>query len=150
MLMPMLWNGNDDWFDNEFNAMDRAMNRLWGGNALAADTAAMKTDVIEEDKDYKLQADLPGFNKEDIHVDMTNGSLTISAKHSENNDKKDENGKYIRRERSYSSYKRSFQVDKNLKPEDISAKYENGVLTLVIPKKEALPEKEEPKQIEIQ
>ena len=75
MLMPMLWNGNDDWFDNSLAMMDQAMNNLWGGNSLKT-VAAMKTDVIEEDKDYKLEAELPGFKKEDIHIDMKNGALT--------------------------------------------------------------------------
>ena len=149
MLMPMLWNGNDDWFDNSLAMMDQAMNNLWGGNSLKT-VAAMKTDVIEEDKDYKLEAELPGFKKEDIHIDLKNGALTISAIHDESKDEKNAEGKYIRRERSTASYERSFRIDENLKPEDISAKYENGVLTVVVPKKESLPQKEEPKQIEIQ
>jgi hypothetical protein len=75
-------------------------------------------------------------------------TLTISASHSENNDEKDENGKYIRRERRSSSYQRSFHVE-GLKPEDIVAQYKNGVLTVNLPKKETIPEKEEAVRIEV-
>ena len=74
--------------------------------------------------------------------------MTISAAHSENKDEKDDNGKYIRRERRSSSYQRSFRVE-NLKPEDIIAQYRNGVLTVNIPKKEAVPQKEEAARIEV-
>ena len=108
----------------------------------------MKTDVIEKENSYQLEADLPGFNKEDIKIDLKNDVLTISATHNENNDEKDNNGKYIRRERRTSSYQRSFRVE-GLKPEDIIAQYRNGVLTVDIPKKEAIPEKEEASRIEV-
>ena len=155
MFMPMIWSGNSDDFFDDFNKswdeLDRAANRFFGnGELMPAENRAMKTDVIEEDKDYKLKADLPGFKKEDLHVEMNDGVLTISAEHEDKKDEKNAEGKYIRRERRTSSYRRSFRVDKNLKPEDISAKYEDGVLTLTIPKKEALPEKKETKMIDIQ
>ena len=108
----------------------------------------MRTDVIEKDNCYQLEAELPGFNKEDIKIDLKNDVLTISASHSENSDEKDNNGKYIRRERRTSSYQRSFRVN-DLKAEDIIAQYRNGVLTVNIPKKEAIPEKEEVSRIEV-
>ena len=111
-------------------------------------TGLMRTDVIEKDNCYQLEAELPGFNKEDIKIDLKNDTLTISASHNENKDEKDENGKYIRRERRSSSYQRSFHVE-GLKPEDIIAQYRNGVLTVNLPKKEAIPEKEEAIQIEV-
>lgn len=152
MFMPMLWNNNrnDEFFvPASFNAMDRMFDDFWG-NTLQS-TQAMKTDVIEEEKDYKVQAELPGFQKEDLHVDMKDGNLTISAVHKENKDEKDEKtGKYIRRERREASYRRSFYVGEDLKPEDIQASYENGVLTLVVPKPQVqVAQKEEPKRIEI-
>lgn len=152
MLMPMLWNGDVMDYTDPFEDMDRAMNHFFGNDdqSLEKTTKAMRTDVIEEDKDYKLQADLPGFRKEDIHCDMKDGVLNISASHSENKDEKNEEGKYIRRERRSYSYSRSFNVGDAVKPEDIQAKYENGVLTLIVPKKEALPQVEETKRIEIQ
>lgn len=149
MLMPMLWNGKNemmDWTD-PFDAMDRAFSNFWGDSLET--TKAMKIDVIEQDNAYRLEAELPGFNKEDIHVDMKNGALTISASHEDKKDEQDQNGRYIRRERKYSSYQRSFRVAENLQPEDIDAKYENGVLTLIVPKKEVIPQQEETKKIEV-
>ena len=152
MLMPMLWSNNDifDEMDNFFN------DGFFGGNCRAPQTAKqfdsmsglMRTDVIEKDDCYQLEAELPGFNKEDISIDLKNDTLTISASHNENNDEKDKDGKYIRRERRSSSYQRSFHVE-GLKPEDIIAQYKNGVLTVNLPKKEAIPEKEETFKIEV-
>ncbi len=151
MLMPMLWSNNDifDEMDNIFG--DRFWNGMCEANRSGQTenkTSLMKTDVIEKDNCYELEAELPGFNKEDITIDLKNDLLTISATHSENNDEKDKEGKYIRRERRSSSYQRSFRVE-GLKPEDLIAQYRNGVLTVNIPKKEALPEKEEATKIEV-
>ena len=150
--MPMLWSNNnlfdemDNFFnDNFWNGMCRTDGARQENGSLAS---LMKTDVIEKDNCYQLEAELPGFNKEDIKIDLKNDILTISASHSENSDEKDNNGKYIRRERRTSSYARSFRVQ-DLKPEDIIAQYRNGVLTVNIPKKEALPEKEEASRIEV-
>ncbi len=151
MLMPMLWSNN-----NIFDEMDNFFNdSFWNGMCRSDEAmkdhnehALMRTDVIEKDDSYQLEAELPGFNKEDIKIDLKNDLLTISASHSENNDEKDNNGKYIRRERRTSSYQRSFRVH-DLKAEDILAQYRNGVLTVNIPKKEALPEKEEVSRIEV-
>ncbi len=152
MLMPMLWSNN-----NLFDEMDHFFNdNFWDGMCRQEESkqgtcngaALMRTDVIEKDNCYQLEAELPGFNKEDIKIDLKNDILTISASHSENNDEKDNNGKYIRRERRTSSYQRSFRVN-DLKAEDIIAQYRNGVLTVNIPKKEAIPEKEEVTRIEV-
>ncbi len=149
MLMPMLWSNND-----VFDAMDDFFNDgFWGYNAPAArnlekGAGLMKTDVIEKEDSYQLEAELPGFNKEDISIDLKNDTLTISASHNENKDEKDDNGRYIRRERRSSSYQRSFHVE-GLKPEDIIAQYKNGVLTVHLPKKEAIPQKEEAVRIEV-
>ena len=146
MLMPMLWTNERNYVD-PFREMDRMFDSFWG-NGLAK-TEAMRTDVAEEENGYRLEAELPGFNKEDIHVDLKDNVLSISASHQENNDEKNDEGKYIRRERRTSSYQRSFKVAENITPEDIEAKYENGVLTLRIPKKEVIPQKEEPQKIEV-
>ena len=151
MLMPMLWSNNnifdemDDFFNDGFwNGLcttdGKHQNEMFG--------AMMKTDVIEKEDSYQLEAELPGFNKEDIKIDLKNDLLTISASHGENKDVKDDKGKYIRRERRTSSYQRSFRVN-GLKPEDIIAQYRNGVLTVNVPKKEAIPEKEEVSRIEV-
>ena len=152
MLMPMLWSTTDifDEMDNLFN--DRFFNGLCDSRNTAKQfdnmSGLMRTDVIEKENCYQLDAELPGFNKEDIKIDLKNDVLTISASHSENKDEKDDNGKYIRRERRSSSYQRSFRVE-GLKPEDIIAQYRNGVLTVTLPKKEAIPEKEEAARIEV-
>ncbi len=152
MLMPMLWSNNDifDEMDNFFN------DGLWGTGCRSPRAAKqfdstsglMRTDVMEKENGYQLEAELPGFNKEDIKIDLKDDTLTISAAHTENNDEKNEEGKYIRRERRSTSYQRSFHVE-GLKPEDIIAQYRNGILTVNLPKKEAVPEKEEPIRIEV-
>ena len=154
MLFPMIWKKDDNTnemvsCDNAFSAIDKMMNEFWDapfGGSLAKSFAGLKTDVIEKDGRYELEADLPGFNKEDIHVDVKDDVLTISAEHEEQaSEKKD--GKYIRRERGYSSYRRSFRVD-GIKQDDITAAYKNGVLTVTVPKREALPE-QDVKRIEV-
>lgn len=102
----------------------------------------MKTDIKEHDGGYELTVDLPGVKKEDIKAELNDGYLTISAENNTNKDEKDENGKYICRERYSGSYSRSFYVGDAITEEDIKAKFENGTLKLDIPKKEALPEKQ--------
>ena len=98
--------------------------------------SGFNTDIQDTGKEYVLEAELPGFNKEDIHVDVQDGVLTISAKHEEKQDEKDEkSGKYVRRERRYGSYQRSFTLD-GVDPKSIQAAYENGVLKLTLPKEQ--------------
>ena len=137
MLVPSIFNGNlfDDFMDFSFPDIDR---ELYGKRA----QNIMKTDVKELDNAYEVMVDLPGFNKEDIHLELNDGNLTISAVKSL--DKENESkGNYIRRERVVGNMQRSFYVGENLTEEDIHAKYENGILTLDIPKKEVkkIPEK---------
>ncbi len=102
----------------------------------------MKTDIKEHDGGYELTVDLPGVKKEDIKAELNDGYLTITAENNSSKDEKDEKGKYICRERYSGSYSRSFYVGDAVTEEDIKAKFENGTLTLDIPKKEALPEKQ--------
>ena len=99
------------------------------------------------DEFNEMFPELPGFAKEDIHVDLKDDILTISASHNEEKKEEDKNTKYIRKERHSASYSRSFRVA-NVTHEDISAAYNNGVLTVTFPKRETLPEKET-KKIEI-
>ena len=110
----------------------------------------MKTDVKETDKDYKLSVDLPGVKKDDLKAELKDGYLTISATVNQNNDEKDEEGRYIRRERFSGSFNRSFYVGENVSEEDIKAKFENGTLMLTVPKKESAPQVEEKKYIAIE
>ena len=102
----------------------------------------MKTDIKEHDGGYELTVDLPGVKKDDIKAELNDGYLTITAENNSSKDEKDEKGKYICRERYSGSYSRSFYVGDAVTEEDIKAKFENGTLTLDIPKKEALHEKQ--------
>ena len=102
----------------------------------------MKTDVTENQDGYNLSIDLPGFEKQDIELALEDGYLTVSAKKQENSE-----DKYLRRERSFSC-KRSYFVGKSITEEQIKAKYQNGTLTLEVPKNEA--KQIEKKKIEIQ
>ena len=94
----------------------------------------MKTDVREKDNTYELDVDLPGFKKDEITVDLKDGYLTIGASKGLDKDQSDENGKYIRRERYAGVCSRSFYVGENIRPEEIGAKYEDGILKLSVPK----------------
>lgn len=96
---------------------------------------AFKTDIEDVGDKFLLSAELPGFNKEDINIDIDDNMLTIRAEQKQENDEKDNKGNYIRRERSYGCYQRSFDIS-NVKAENISAEYKNGVLQLALPKQE--------------
>ena len=137
----------DDWFDG-FDQMFNRMNKsLYGKRA----SRLMKTDVTEHDDRYEVDMDLPGFKKEDLKLDLQNGYLTVSASKSLNKDEKEEkSGKLIRQERYSGSMARSFYVGDEMTEEDVKAKFENGVLKLVIPKKEAQKAVEEHKTIAIE
>ena len=141
----------DDWFDgfdHMFDRMNRNMNKsLYGKRA----SRLMKTDVTEHDDRYEVDMDLPGFKKEDLKLDLQNGYLTVSASKSLNKDEKEEkSGKLIRQERYSGSMARSFYVGDEMTEEDVKAKFENGVLKLVIPKKESQKAVEEHKTIAIE
>ena len=113
------------------------------------DTRALdlfKTDVREEDGNYILEADLPGFDKKDISIDLTDDFLTIKAERKEETEAEDSKKNYISRERSYGSYSRRFEVS-GIDTDKIGAKYENGVLTLTMPRRE--PEKPTSRQLVI-
>ena len=103
----------------------------------------MKTDVRETENTYELDIDLPGFKKDEINVELKDGYLTIGASKGLDKDETDKNGKFIRQERYTGACSRSFYVGANVQPEDIGAKYEDGILRLSVPKnvKKPLPEK---------
>ncbi len=102
-----------------------------GGNTLGG----FKTDIKDTGDAIVLEADLPGVKKEDIHIDIDGSYLSITAQRSTSREDKDSAGNYLRCERSYGSFSRSFDIS-GIKSEDISAAYENGVLTLTMPKRE--------------
>ena len=97
--------------------------------------AEFKTDVKDEGDHYLLEAELPGFQKEDIDLDVKDGVLTISAKHQESSSQN--NGNYVCKERRYGSFARSFNLE-GIQEENITASYNNGVLELNLPKKQEI------------
>ena len=113
-----------------FPEVDKA---LYGKHA----NNVMKTDVKETDTGYEVDIDLPGFKKDEINAQLDNGYLTISAAKGLDKDEKDKKGKYIRKERYAGAMSRSFYVGEGITQEDIKAKYEDGILRLSVPKKEA-------------
>ena len=133
----------DDWMDDFEKEFDKelrpAKNPLYGKHA----KNMMKTDVKETDNGYEVAIDLPGFKKDELHLELNNGYLTISAEKGLDKEEKDKKDKYLRRERYAGSMSRSFYVGDSIREEDIHAKYENGILTLDVPKEEkkAVPEK---------
>lgn len=104
----------------------------------------MRTDIKEGKTNYEMTIDLPGYNKEDVKLELSDGYLSISAAHDDTKDEKDDEGRIIRQERYSGSMQRSFFVGKDLKEEDIRAQFTNGVLSISFPKEEqrkAIPEK---------
>lgn len=102
----------------------------------------MNTDVKETDTGYQLAVELPGIQKENVRAELHDGYLTVSATTEQNNDQKNENGNYIRKERFSGSYSRSFYVGDAFTEQDVQAKFKDGVLYLDLPKKEsAVPQK---------
>ena len=93
-----------------------------------------RTDIRDEGDKYVLESELPGFDKEDIHLDLDGDYLTISAQHSSEKEDSDKEGKYLRRERSSSSYRRSFNIAA-CDSDGIDAEYKNGILTVSLPKR---------------
>ena len=96
----------------------------------------MRTDVYEKDGYYNLDIELPGYNKEDVTMEIMDGYLNVKASHNVSNEEKDAKGNLIRSERRFGSCSRSFYVGENIKAEDIKAKFENGMLNIVLPSKE--------------
>ena len=134
-------------FDDFFEDFARPMRTASRYNTTIG---IMRTDVKESDTGYELDIDLPGCKKENVKAELKNGYLTINAETSQNNDQKDENGKYIRRERYYGTCSRSFYVGEDVLQEDIKARFEDGILKVSVPKKEAKPVIEESKYIPIE
>lgn len=140
MMLPSLFGENlfdNFWEDFSFPDMER---RLYGKPA----NSIMKTDVKEIDGSYEVDIDLPGFKKDEIKMQLKDGYLTVHAAKQTEQNQKDENGSYIRRERYVGSMSRSFYVGDHVKEEEIHARYEDGILSFRLPKEEqkAVEEKE--------
>ena len=140
-MLPSIFGENlfDDFFDDGFGMFPAMTKRnpLYGKHA----KNLMKTDVRETESSYELDVDLPGFKKDEIRVDLKNGCLSISATKGLDKDEKDKEGKYIRQERYAGVMSRSFYVGEGVQPADVSAKYEDGILRISLPKRtqEELP-----------
>ena len=145
MLMPSLFRTNlfDDLLDDFAKETKRAAQNI------VSVTGVMKTDIKEKDDCFELMIDLPGFAKEDVKAELKEGYLNISAERNSSDEEKDEEGRFIRRERYSGTCSRSFYVGDDLKQEDIKAKFENGILTVIVPKKPEEPEEDEPQYISI-
>jgi len=94
----------------------------------------MRTDLKEEENNYILDIEIPGFNKEDLKISLEDGYLTVEASKEESSDEKDERGNYVRKERYYGKVSRSYYVGRSLSEESVKAAYSNGILTLTVPK----------------
>ena len=125
-----------------FKEMEAIEKRFFGRQA-----PAFTSDIRETKDGYIVEADLPGFDKENISVEIKNGYLTIRAERNNTNDQADEHDQYIRRERSYGSFQRCFSLE-GIDEDTITASYKNGVLSLNLPK--IKPPAEEVKTVEIQ
>lgn len=140
MLMPSIFTNTyfNDFFEDPFKSLDY-------------NTAGLMTTDVKDTKDgYEMTMNLPGVKKEDIQAELKDGYLTINAVSNSNKDEKDKDGKYIRKERYSGSCSRSFYVGDAVTQDDVKAKFENGVLTLEVPKKEEAPKVEEKKYISIE
>ena len=112
------------------------------------ESKVMRTDIKENKHDYSIIMDLPGYEKEDIKVDIDNGYLNVSASMNKSNDE-EEKGKFVRRERYFGECSRSFYVGDEVSDKDIKASFKNGILTLTVPKVEETKEIPEKKYIDI-
>ena len=149
MLMPSIFGENlfDDFMDDAFER-----NFFGGRNPLYGKHSKnlMKTDVKETETGYELDIDLPGFKKDEISAHLEDGYLTVSAAKGVDKDEKDNEGRYIRRERYAGACQRSYYVGEDITEEDIKAEFKHGILKLFVPKKEAKPAVEEKKYISIE
>ena len=146
MLMPGILRENlfDDFFDDFAKPVQKSFVYATPANTV------MKTDIRETDEGYEIYIDLPGYSKDNVKAELKEGYLTITASTSSDNESSDQNAKYIRRERYSGTCSRSFYVGEDVEQGDIKAKFENGILGIFVPKKEAKPKVEENKYISIE
>ena len=132
-MMPSIFGENlfDEFFNEPFAMVaPQGHNPLYGKHA----KNMMKTDVRETENSYELDIELAGFKKEDISIELKNGCLNINASKGLDKDETDKNGKFIRQERYIGSCSRSFYVGTDVDPAAVTAKFENGILCISVPK----------------
>ena len=118
-----------------YDPWDQMERAFFGDGSWGRGLSEFKTDIQDKGDSYLLEADLPGFKKEDVSVELKNGYLTIQAAKSLDKDEQ-KNGKYIRQERYAGSMSRSFYVGEGVRPEDVKGKFESGILQISLPKAE--------------
>ena len=117
-----------------YDPWDQMERAFFGDGSWGRGLSEFKTDIQDKGDSYLLEADLPGFKKDEIHIELKNGYLTISAAKGLDKDEKTSEGKYIRQERYTGACSRSFYVGTDLQPKDVSAKFTDGMLELSLPK----------------
>ena len=122
-----------DYFDMTPSELFRDFGRQFFSNF--PNEQGIKTDINEKDDRYELKAELPGFSKDQIDISYENGTLIISAENNQVNEEKDDEGKVIQKERSYSNVKRMYSLN-NIDEDNIEAKFEDGILSVDLPKTE--------------
>ncbi len=134
MMMPSIFGENffDDWMSFPTEDFFGRRNPLYGKH----EKNLMKTDIRETDGNYELDIDLPGFKKDEIQLQLKNGYLTVQAAKGLNKDEQDKKGNYIRQERYVGSMSRSFYVGDHFTETDVHAKFEDGILSVTVPKKD--------------
>ena len=149
MLLPSIFGENlfDDFMDDfRYPAFPDVDKTLYGKHA----KNLMKTDVKEKDGSFEVDIDLPGFKKDEITMHLEDGYLTVSAAKGLDKDEKDEKGTYVRHERYAGNMSRSFYVGEQITEDDIHPKYENGILSFSVPKKEGKPIEDKKRYITIE
>ena len=121
-----------------YDPWDQMERAFFGDGSWGRGLSEFKTDIQDKGDSYLLEADLPGFKKEDIHVDIADDRLTVSAERHSNYEDKDKKGNYLRCERSYGSYARSFDIS-GIDAAGIKAAYADGVLRVTLPKQKEVP-----------
>ena len=141
MMMPSIFGENlfDDFMDDfSFPTFPNVDKELYGKHA----KNLMKTDVKDAGDHYELEMEMPGVEKENIKAELKDGYLTVTAQQNTTKDETDKQGNYIRRERYSGSCQRSFYVGEGVKQEDLKAAFNNGILTVAVPKEVQKPVEE--------
>lgn len=145
MLRPSIFNNHI--FNHSFD--DLFETNFWPEEFIGKENA-MSTDISESENEYRIDMELPGFSKENINAELKDGYMTVTASRTEEKNEENEKTHYIHKERYSGSYSRSFYVGKDVTEEDINAKFADGVLSIIVPKKEKTPEVEQKRFIAIE
>lgn len=128
MMIPR--KNNFDLFDEVFN------DPFFERGLIKKENNLMRTDIKEKDGNYMLEIDIPGYDKQDIKIELENGYLTVTASKESKMEEEDKNTRYIHKERFYGKCSRTFYAGENISEEQIKANFKNGILTLTFPKEE--------------